>query len=134
MFLWPRLHKMDQSSSNDGLTHEIPPSTTDFSSLEEKRDSRTDILPLRLSEESTSPCPSTPLRPGRRLPSSPKTQSPPQSRKGRSSTLGEYEKPPSLSSTDSEGSEDSHVERRFLRQCSELEAHCSGTDRLSLKS
>ena len=71
----------------------------------------------------------TPLRPSRRLPGSP-SPTVPEGRRRSMSVLMEAsrEKSPEslLTLSDYNGSEESHAERRFNRQCEELESHCTG--------
>ena len=74
---------------------------------------------------------STPLRPIRKFPATPSTRASLDDRRISHSGVSDIhrEKTPAslLSLSDYNGSEDSHTERRFLRQYEELESHCSGT-------
>jgi hypothetical protein len=135
---WCSVVKMDQSTPE---VLESPSSTGFVDTVQEKFE--TSVGPIspppssrNTSHESlptSSPRPGTietPLRPGRRLPASPSTQASTQGRRrsisGAPETTREKSPGSLLSLSDYGGSEDSHAERRFLRQCEELESHCSG--------
>lgn len=79
---------------------------------------------------------STPLRPLRKFPASPSTRASLDGRGPSHSGVTDLlrEKTPAslLSLSDYNGSEDSHTERRFLRQYEELESRCSGTPNRSI--
>jgi hypothetical protein len=72
----------------------------------------------------------SPLRPGRRLPTTPSSHASEDKRRRSLADAADIireKSPVSLSSlSDYDGSEASHTERRFLRLYEELESHCSG--------
>lgn len=70
---------------------------------------------------------STPLRPLRKFPAASSTRASLDVHSGVSDYHREKSPASLLSLSDYNGSEDSHTERRFLRQYEELESHCKGT-------
>src|SRR5271155_4705644 len=133
----------------DSLTQDMPsPTSTEFTQdrLDLKKDEevknelRTPTVSSRNSQESlgdptksTPGSSDTPLRPSKRLPTSPTSTPARPSWEGHRRSLSAVpetirEKSPAslLTLSDYDGSETSHTERRFLRLYEELDTHCSG--------
>jgi len=139
---------------DDSLTQDMPtPSSTEYANEEqtpkhevkkeeEVVEPRTPSASSRNTSQESFQSPTkstpgssdTPLRPSKRLPTSPTSTPARPSWEGHRRSLSAVpetirEKSPAslLTLSDYDGSEASHTERRFLRLYEELDSHCSGT-------